>query len=376
MAESQWYNPLTWGQDTSDDTQDSYQYAQTPQNPDFWQLAKELPGVYKDAWDERWAPKIRQAGSDFYEDVQQAGGVTPALAEKLTNLPYVGNAFKGWETIGAGMANEDVMATNPIYQWAKNKLYPAVDEWRKSKEQAQTGVGYPIPDRNIYPPQVQDFEFSEYQGPSKEVEGDYPVGKKGFQFPSFLREGLGAIRDMIPNPLRKGSSNYNPRLEGQMADLKARNMLGDVKWSEYPGYGAGKITGGPLAGQNLVSGFGTNDYNEMLQKRIDYFNRQKEKKGKLTDEQDRRRTATILELQTTGGGGAPIGPAITDGGGYQGPRTYDFDRGQFQREGRRPDKPGGHTDPGRGSYGPHRAQGGYMRSRYSNGGRVGILAAF
>ena len=54
------------------------------------------------------------------------------------------------------------------------------------------------------------------------------------------------------------------------------------------------------------------------------------------------------------------------GGGYQGPRTYDFDRGDFQRSGgQRPDKPGGHTDPGRGSYGPHKAQGG--RIGYRNG---------
>jgi len=205
--------------------------------------------------------------------------------------------------------------------------------------------------------------------------------RKGFKLPGFLGAGLGAIRDMIPNPLRKGSSNYNPRLEGQMADLKARNMLGDVKWSEYPGYGAGKITGGPLAGQNLVSGFGTNDYNEMLQKRIDYFNRQKEKKGKLTDEQDRRLQVTIAELQTAGGGGVPQGPAITGGGGYQGPPTSSWNPnisgppthiGAGPLHGAGPTGyTGGNRSPGHPS---RRARGG--RVGYKTGGRVGILAAF
>ena len=48
---------------------------------------------------------------------------------------------------------------------------------------------------------------------------------------------------------------------------------------------------------------------------------------------------------------------------YLGPKTYDFDYGQARREGRRKDKPGGFTDPGKRSYGPH----------YSGGGIVDLL---
>ena len=63
---------------------------------------------------------------------------------------------------------------------------------------------------------------------------------------------------------------------------------------------------------------------------------------------------------------------------YQGPITHDFD--PKQGGGGRPTRPGGFTDPGKGSYGPWTAQGGYMtghtRSRYSRGGRVGILSVF
>ena len=298
--------------------------------------------------------------TDFYEDVERTGGIPSALTEKLTNLPYVGDAFKGWETIGAGMANEDVMATNPIYQCAKNKLYPAVDEWRKSKEQAQTGVGYPIPDRNIYPPRVQDFEFSEYQGPSKEVEGDYPVGKKGFQFPSFLREGLGAIRDVI-KPM-------SPELKAQS---RAFQDMGMVDPSQPQNFAAG-----PMEGYNIASAFGTNDPSQMIMDRI---NKIKNRKMAQT-ETSLARIAKLQEMKAASDRAAaavvPTGWNPETGGGGPGAswRTPGHAWGQ-------PDYRGGASGevsqrgPGR-SADRFAAQGGYMRSRYSNGGRVGILAAF
>ena len=54
---------------------------------------------------------------------------------------------------------------------------------------------------------------------------------------------------------------------------------------------------------------------------------------------------------------------------YQGPTTYDFD--PKQGGGGRPDKPGGFTDPGKGSYGPWMAKGG--RAGFKNGGLASIL---
>ena len=53
---------------------------------------------------------------------------------------------------------------------------------------------------------------------------------------------------------------------------------------------------------------------------------------------------------------------------YSGPITYDFD--PKQDTGRRPDKPGGFTDPGKGSYGPHMAYGG--RVSYFDGGLASL----
>ena len=57
----------------------------------------------------------------------------------------------------------------------------------------------------------------------------------------------------------------------------------------------------------------------------------------------------------------PTGP-IDKGtsGGYQGPATVSFNPQQFARAGRRADRPGGFSDPGKGSYGPWKADGGII----------------
>ena len=128
-------------------------------------------------------------------------------------------------------------------------------------------------------------------------------------------------------------------------------------------------------GKNFDSLAGSESVEEMDQNKIDWalgrLAKFKDKKGLGISQ----RLYDVLQRRNLLGDGVdqpPKGPS-----GYTGPKTYDFDPGAFQRSGgQRPDKPGGFTDPGKGSYGPHKAQGGYMRSRYNRGGRVGILAAF
>ena len=95
--------------------------------------------------------------------------------------------------------------------------------------------------------------------------------------------GIGTIANRY-NPLKEGSQNYNPDLQGQVDILDEWGMLGDQS-SPY------KITSGPLAGKNLVSGFGTNDYRKMLQKRIDYFRNKKS----LTESQNQKMHEAIAE---------------------------------------------------------------------------------
>ena len=97
-----------------------------------------------------------------------------------------------------------------------------------------------------------------------------PPENKGGIFPSILNFAKGALN--IRNPLHKGSQNYNAALEGQIEDLNKINFLSGSSGKRGP-Y---QITGGPLAGKNLVSMFGTNDYDEMLAKKIAWFQKRKD----------------------------------------------------------------------------------------------------
>ena len=79
--------------------------------------------------------------------------------------------------------------------------------------------------------------------------------------------GLGLA--YLRNPLRPGSQNYNPYLKGQMTYLSENNMIGPNPSSGLTQYGPGSV----LAGQNVASMFGTNDY-------LDQLNKHKKKYGK------------------------------------------------------------------------------------------------
>ena len=75
--------------------------------------------------------------------------------------------------------------------------------------------------------------------------------------PGNLLLNLAATR----NPLNPRASNYNPTLQGQIDYMKDKGMYGITDQS-----GLNKITGGRLAGKNLVSLFGSNDLGKMYSK--------------------------------------------------------------------------------------------------------------
>ena len=162
----------------------------------------------------------------------------------------------------------------------------------------------------------------------------------------------------MTNPLREGSYNYNPNLQGQinyamsMGNLNRNNSAGALR------YAGDSI----LSGQNAVSGFGTNDYGKQLQNykdkygdtmsqgRLDQLN--KEIEDLTTNDFDE--VDDFIEKQTT---------TNNDGPGYTGPPTKSYTPGVTV------------TGP---SYGPHGggndtddtasffARGG--RARYGSGG--------
>jgi len=83
--------------------------------------------------------------------------------------------------------------------------------------------------------------------------------------------GLGLA--YLRNPLRPGSMNYNPALKGQMDYLNFNNMMGSNPGTGLAQYGPNSV----LAGKNIVSLFGTNDYEKQLDKKIDWFEKRIEK---------------------------------------------------------------------------------------------------
>ena len=103
--------------------------------------------------------------------------------------------------------------------------------------------------------------------------------KMGMAFP-LIAGGLGLA--YLRNPLRPGSMNYNPALKGQMDYLNFNNMMGSNANSGLTQYGPDSI----LSGQNVVSMFGTNDYEKQLNKyKNKYYNTMSEKRKDKLDEE-------------------------------------------------------------------------------------------
>ena len=113
----------------------------------------------------------------------------------------------------------------------------------------------------------QGLDYAMNMKPVRGLTSAYNVAKGNVMMPALGMMGMIANQR---NPLNPNSANYNPELQGQIDMLRSSGILGGGDPS-----GPYRITSGPLAGKNLVSGWGTNDYNAMLQKRIDYFRKRK-----------------------------------------------------------------------------------------------------
>mgnify|MGYP003625820660 len=86
---------------------------------------------------------------------------------------------------------------------------------------------------------------------------------------SFFAKGLPLIGGALAlgymtNPLREGSYNYNPELQGQIDYASGRGYIGINPGSGLAQY----LPNSVLSGQNVISGFGTNDYGKQLQKNL------------------------------------------------------------------------------------------------------------
>jgi hypothetical protein len=118
------------------------------------------------------------------------------------------------------------------------------------------------------------------------------------------------------NPLNPNARNYNPNLAKQIDYLNFNNMIGSNTGTGLAQYGSDSI----LSGQNVVSMFGTNDYEKQLNKYKDkYYDKMSQKRKdkldkEIADIQDYNIQKTIEKnqlrnLQNINAGG--------DGGGMQ-----------------------------------------------------------
>ena len=104
-------------------------------------------------------------------------------------------------------------------------------------------------------------------GLNQGMKGIMSGGKmSGMLGPGLLLGGALGI-GYLTNPLREGSYNYNPELQGQIDYASGKGYIGRNPSSGLMQYGPESV----LSGQNVVSMFGTNDYGKQLQKYRDKY---------------------------------------------------------------------------------------------------------
>ena len=220
-------------------------------------------------------------GPRYDENVQGRPGQDYLTTKGLINpgdLSYTPEAFdaiansglvsKHKQAIGFGVnPHEDTMM-------GKMRSYPNAPmaaNWSELDDAEAQPLGMFTQDKRNLLQKGLDYTMNTNLG--QKMQTGYNVAKDRYVMPAFGIMGMMANQ---VNPLNPQSRNYNPELQGQVDALNARNMLGDQS-SPY------KITSGPLAGKNLVSGFGTNDYNAMLAKKLSWFEKRKAQKKSISD---------------------------------------------------------------------------------------------
>ena len=390
-----WYdylNPKKWGEDY-------YQYRQNlpPVNEDKWQLAREIGPLYKDLWDTRLKPAIEQAGEGFYEDVQNEGGITAALAAKLKNLktplPFtdanLGDAFSG------------------IENWGRDKLYPAVQQGRtlplnqdyfvgtgpntnminKYLSQTTDGSTNLPPEwenlsldeirnlsknkKNIGMSDMSDIDALTYDELSQSDSGIDTPEKTGFQWPSILGGIVSSLKD---SPEEAFGKNYFPTTDtGRVNYSPADSLYGDMNVSSIWGKGIN------TAGQKRI---------DKIQGTLDKWEADREKYADqlaTTTLYDRlknfkKQQGTYRGALNTATGRDPIPPSSGDGqvtsrpawGGHGSVAAYD--RSQQPTYKRAVDMHRGSAPP-RGNWGAAPGTPGAWSPGARDGGRIGYAFA-
>ena len=141
------------------------------------------------------------------------------------------------------------------------------------------------------------------------------------------------------NPMNPNAVNYSPNLRGQIDFLSRQpGMIGTNPNTGLAVYGPQSV----LRGQNVSSLFGTNNYQEQLNKKISKIESKQKKKGFLTEFQQKQldkarkekkdffdfRAGVQDAAKTKSGLGSFRGPTMADIAGPKGDNSSDDDSGE------------------------------------------------
>ena len=182
------------------------------------------------------------------------------------------------------------------------------------------------------------------------------INREGIQKPGFF-EGIGQKLGMTQvSDADRAANQQFMQEQGIGVDETGRMVGGDFEGMNLPGQSAwGSANFGEMA-QNWLDKYGDVEYSDTVHGR-----RNKAKQDKIKKAAEDY-ALTLQEQERIEQDKTVQQPTIPSGG----------DRGTFT--GPHPDTPT--KSPAEGGWHPGVAQGGYMRSRYNQGGRVGILSVF
>jgi hypothetical protein len=267
------------------------------------------------------APVPNKASWEGYEDLIMNPENNPNALNWQRTLNNIDNeAFneiKGINFIDAPIEKWSNRENHPMKGlWDKNVAYKALNDGTpESTAKWLTKKGYDLP-KNLKGIDTRNWLQKTTDKFSNLKDGITSVGQRFKEGAGMVFSPLSAIANMR-NPLNPKSQNYNPNLVGQLnslwntqgsvpsgsttfmsqADIEAGNFgtnTGPMLVQTDTGlkYGSGSV----LAGENAISGWGSNDYLGQLEKKADYFANFAQKKA-LTTFQQKKYEATLAEIQ-------------------------------------------------------------------------------
>ena len=354
---------------------------------------------------------IYQGGEHFIPQEKYRLGYYPPVMEEeqLTTATGVGipytNAFNN-SGVGGGGGDYDYEQTwtregRPLdaplsltSNQLKDKAYWENQPWT-SDMAANKAYWENQPDKGTGITGIKDF-FSKFNKPryrgelGDRLEAQYQTGQK---LPLFLSKIAG-----LQSPFNRDSRNYNPNFADQLNYLEGLdNYIGRDPQSGLYKYDENSV----LAGQNVFSGFGSNDYEEQLEKQLGKYQETWDTKSAQWDKAKKARwrekfldkaEAELLAWQNQNKDGPNITTDITtdtittDDGTIDGGKNYTGDEwkghgaygggegGVHTGEGTASQttstsNQGGGWSPGSGSQGTTQT-GDYGFADYNQGGRV------